>query len=48
MAQRESEPKKCKGKFGILTHTVVEERVSIIGSKDGVHGFIHNLKFPQN
>jgi hypothetical protein len=48
MAQRESEPQKCKGRFGSLTHTGVKERVSVIGLKDGVHGFIHNPKFPQN
>jgi hypothetical protein len=48
MARREFEPQKCKGRFGSLTHTGAEERVFVIGSKDGVHGFIHNLEFPQN
>jgi hypothetical protein len=46
MDHREIEPQKCKGRFGILTHTRAEEREFSNGLKDGVQCFIHNQKVP--
>jgi hypothetical protein len=48
MAQREGKTQKCKGKFGSLTQIGAKVKVSIIGSKEGVQGFMHKLELPQN
>jgi hypothetical protein len=48
MEQREDNPQRCKGKFGSLTQTGVEDNESFEGSKEGDHGFMHKPELPQN
>jgi hypothetical protein len=48
MERRKERPQRCKGKFGSQTQTGAEDNESFEGSKEGVHGFRHKPKLPQN
>jgi hypothetical protein len=48
MSSREGKPQKCKGILGSLTQTGAEERMSVVGLKEGDQGFMHKPEFPQN
>jgi hypothetical protein len=48
MASREGKPQKCKGRLGSLTQTGVEERISVVGLKEGDQGFMHRPELPKN
>jgi hypothetical protein len=48
MASSKGKPQKCKGRLGSLTQTRVEERMLVVGLKEGVQGFMHKLELPQN
>lgn len=48
MALREAKPQKFKGRFASVAHIGVEERLFVIGLKEGVQGFMHKPELPYN